>query len=231
VKESSVDAAHKRWNDRQKRLRSLLESPEGSIEGIPFFLKQHAEVHSGEMSTYGSVSFEDEVLNGLTEKQIVDQPDRMEQSIAWILWHMARIEDVTMNMFVAGEEQLFTSDDWKSRVGVSIVHTGNAMSGDEIAFFSEQVNIDVLREYRLAVGQRTEAVVMNLSPEELHEKVSKDRLDRVLAIGAVVKEAQGVIDYWSRRTITGLLLMPPTRHCFIHLNHAMRIREQLLKKV
>jgi hypothetical protein len=37
------------------------------------------------------------------------------------------------------------------------------------------------------------------------------------------------VDYWSKKTIAGLLLMPPTRHCILHLNEAMRIKEKLRK--
>lgn len=33
-------------------------------------------------------------------------------------------------------------------------------------------------------------------------------------------QARFVTDYWSRRTIAGLLLMPATRHNFVHLNEA-----------
>ncbi len=42
--------------------------------------------------------------------------------------------------------------------------------------------------------------------------------------GAVTPEAREIADYWSRKTIAGLLLMPPTRHCILHLNEGMRIR-------
>jgi hypothetical protein len=38
---------------------------------------------------------------------------------------------------------------------------------------------------------------------------------------------QKAIDLWSRRTIAGLLLMPPTRHNFLHLNDALRIKQGL----
>lgn len=42
--------------------------------------------------------------------------------------------------------------------------------------------------------------------------------------GAVIDEARWLIEYWSRRKIAGLLLMPPTRHNFVHLNKSMRIK-------
>jgi hypothetical protein len=46
--------------------------------------------------------------------------------------------------------------------------------------------------------------------------------------GAVVEDAKGLIDYWSKRKISGLLLMPPTRHCFIHLNEALKIKKKVV---
>jgi hypothetical protein len=42
----------------------------------------------------------------------------------------------------------------------------------------------------------------------------------------MVAAASDVLEYWGKRTIAGLLLMPPTRHCFLHLNEAMRIRQE-----
>jgi hypothetical protein len=39
-------------------------------------------------------------------------------------------------------------------------------------------------------------------------------------IGAIDEQARFVTDYWSRRTIAGLLLLPATRHNFVHLNEA-----------
>jgi len=44
--------------------------------------------------------------------------------------------------------------------------------------------------------------------------------------GAVVEAASAVLDYWSKRTIAGRLLMPPTRHCFLHLNEAQRLKHR-----
>jgi hypothetical protein len=51
----------------------------------------------------------------------------------------------------------------------------------------------------------------------------------VMDEGAVVEAARGLIDYLGNRTISGLLLMPPTRHNFIHLNEAERIKKKLLR--
>jgi hypothetical protein len=69
--------------------------------------------------------------------------------------------------------------------------------------------------------------VKQLRPEELKLKVEPARLERVMVEGAVEEAARGLIDTWGNRTIAGLLLMPPTRHNFVHLNEAARLKKKL----
>lgn len=223
-----MDINRKNWNTQQKRLRTLLSDPACHHQAIDLFLQQHAQVHSSVMSSAGSLSFEDEVTKDITDVQMKEIPDRMDHSIAWILWHLARIEDVTMNMLVAGEKQVFKRNDWPSRTNISVLHTGNAMSRKEIGKLSTNINIDEIINYRVEVGRRTEQIVKQLNPVEIEGKVDPSQLELVLQEGNVVEGAIGLIDYWSKRTIAGLLLMPPTRHCFIHLNEAARIKQGLI---
>jgi hypothetical protein len=179
------------------------------------------------MSSAAEHSFEDEVLAGITDDQFRELPDHIDRSIAWILWHLARIEDVTMNFLVSGVDQIFQKEHWADRLGISIRHTGNAMSRRQITELSNVINIVELRKYRVAVGRRTEAIIESTNPEDLIEKVSPSRLSQVLVEGAVTEKALDLIEYWGKRTISGLLLMPPTRHCFIHLNDAARIKKSI----
>ena len=223
-----MDTARKNWNARQKELRTLFSDPLNYPKAVDLFLQQHAEVHSGIMSAVGSLSFEDEVINDMTDKQIRCIPDRMDHSIVWILWHLARIEDVTMNMLVAGSKQVFDRGKWLGKLKVSLIHTGNAMSIREITELSNRIDIVQLRKYRVAVGRQTEKIVKQLDSAKIDQKVSSAQLDLILQERAVVEDAKGLISYWSKRTIAGLLLMPPTRHCFIHLNEALKIKKKVM---
>jgi hypothetical protein len=223
-----MEAARKNWNTRHKKLRTLLSDPQNYPQAIDLFIQQHAEVHSGIMSSIETLSFEDEVLADMTDVQMRELPDRMDHSIAWIIWHLARIEDVAMNMLVAGNDQVFKWDGWRERLNIPFVHTGNAMSRGEVIELSNRIDIDELRNYRVAVGRKTEEIVKRLGPEEVGRKVSPSRLDLVMQEKAVLADAQGLLDYWSKRTIAGLLLMPPTRHCFVHLNEATRIKNKVM---
>lgn len=214
------------WNEQQQVLQCLLNKGEDFPHAIQLFLSQHALLHAAEMSQVGFPTLEDEIWQGLTDQAARCIPPKAEHSIAWVFWHLTRIEDITMNLLVAGKAQLFEKEDWLARLGVADKDTGNAMSEQRIADLSAHVDIPALRLYRLAVGRRTRQMVQSLSPEEMNKKVDPFRLQRVLAEGAVEPAAMGLIDYWGGRTIAGLLLMPPTRHTFIHLNEALRLKQK-----
>ena len=94
---------------------------------------------------------------------------------------------------------------------------------------SANIDIKALRDYRIAVARRTRQVVKKLQAKDFNQEVDPDRIEKVLKEGAVAPEAVEITNYWSKKTIAGLLLMPPTRHCILHLNEAMRIKQKLQK--
>jgi hypothetical protein len=222
-----MDSNRKIWNRAQKRLRALLDQNLPPEHVFDLFYDQHAVLHSKRMGASVAWSFEDEILNDLEDLHFRQVPAQHSHSIAWLLWHMARIEDVTMSMLVAGEPQLLNEGVWITDLGIESVDTGNAMSADEIQVLSQTIHIEHLREYRCAVGKRTVDIVRKLIPQQLKNKVDAVRIQHIAEVGAVKADAFGVLDYWSRRTIGGLLLMPATRHNLIHLNEAERVKADL----
>jgi hypothetical protein len=222
-----MDPNRKPWNQQQQALQRALARPDDHQKAIELFLSQHARVHSAKLARSKLWSFEDEVWQDTTEEVIRGIPRGCDHSIAWCIWHIARIEDVTMNLLVAGSPQLLHRDGWLKRMGITARDTGNAMDKASVARLSAAIDIEALRAYRLAVGRRTCEIVKRLEPEELKQKVDPARLQQVMVEGAIVEEARGIADYWGKRTIAGLLLMPPTRHNFVHLNEALRIKHKL----
>ncbi|MBI5668140.1 MAG: DinB family protein [Chloroflexi bacterium] len=221
-----MDANRKAWNEQQQRLQQMLTRLDDPAAAIDCFLRQHAMVHTAAISDEGLWSFEDEIWQGLTEADARRIPPNGEHSIAWTIWHIARIEDVTMNGLVSGGPQVFQADNWQERLNVTCHDTGNAMEADQVAALSAALDLAALRAYRLAVGRRTREIVRQLEAADLKRKPHPDRLRQVLADGTVPEAAREIVDYWSRRTIAGLLLMPATRHNFVHLNEALRLKHQ-----
>jgi hypothetical protein len=186
-------------------------------------------VHAARMSGSGLYSFEDEIFQDLIDASFLAIPENDHHSIAWIIWHLGRIEDVTMNILVADKPQLFYKDDWAKKLKMPLRHTGNGMTDKEIIDFSKKIDIKALKRYRIAVGKNTRKIVAGLKPDDLKQNVDPERIKRIWKEKAMLSNARGIVNYWGRRTIAGLLLMPPTRHCFLHLNEARRIKEKLLK--
>jgi hypothetical protein len=60
----------------------------------------------------------------------------------------------------------------------------------------------------------------------LKQQVDPIRVQQVMDEGVVVEEARAIANYWSRRNIAGLLLMPATRHNLVHLNEALRLKRR-----
>ncbi len=216
-------------NTQQSLLRKKLTSKAQQVEGLDLFLVQHSMLHTGSITENQRWSYEDAVFEGLTEENIRKCTGKNGHSIAWLIWHLSRIEDVTMNLLVAGTSQRFTLGDWKRKLKVAFNDTGNGMSAEMVQELSKQVDITQLRAYRQVVGKRTRKIVKNLDPEILTELVRPERLERILDEKAVLPAGLSVIEYWGRRDIAGLLLMPPTRHCIVHLNEAYKLKKKLCK--
>src|SRR6478609_3045858 len=123
------------------------------MDTLQFFLHQHALVHSKEVAN-GEWSYEDSVLDGLTDEQWRARPAGGGNSIAWLVWHMARTEDVAVNLLVAGRPQVLHEEGWLERLKIR-QDIGTSMSDEEVGDFSAQVDIDAILAYRHTVGRRT----------------------------------------------------------------------------
>jgi hypothetical protein len=221
-----MTTSRRQWNKQQKEFRQILLNLKEHEKAIECFRVQHGVLHSAAVDGSLGWSFEDELFTDLPDELVRRIPTNCEHSIAWNIWHIARIEDVTMNILVAGTPQLYVQTGWFERLGIEARHTGNSMSETAVRELSEAIDIEQLRSYRTAVGRRTREIVGQISSEDLQAKIDPSRLQQVLDVGAVVEEAIGLIEYWGKRDIAGLLLMPATRHNFVHLNEAERLKRR-----
>ncbi len=223
-----MDPNRRQWNDQQQQLQKALGRMEDPSKVVALFLDHHAMVHSAQMAGGGLWSFEDEVLQGLEEADFRKIPDNEDHSVAWVLWHLARIEDVTMNTLVGGKPQVFWEENWRTSLNFNSCETGNAMDSSEIRILSASINVEALKAYRVSVGRRTREIVKILKPVEFKQKMNPTCLENIMAEGTVVESTRWLIDYWGKKTIAGLLLMPPTRHNYVHLNEIARFKRKIL---
>lgn len=221
-----MDAHQQRWQEQQQVFRECLFSKQHN-EAMRLFLSQHAMLHSAAMSDSGAWSFEDEVFDGLSDNQLRAQPAEGANSIAWLIWHIARIEDVTMNLLVAGRAQVLSDPGWLERLRLTRRDVGTSMGNAEVRAICDTIDISAMRAYRLAVGKRTREIILSLPPEEWWQPVSAASIQRLFDDDALAAGAYELAAIWGGWKKAGMLTMPASRHSFTHLNEAMRARKKL----
>jgi hypothetical protein len=211
-------------------LRKLIKPRKTFDAAIALALEIHAVTHTGEVSSSGVPTFCDDLLNGLTDEDYSVMPTERDETIAWHLWHIARIEDLVGNLLIMEQSQIFCGE-WMSRLNVSVKDTGNAMTDEQIMDFSRRVNKQELINYRNAVGVRTREILKALAPHDLKRKPESGSLARLAGEGGLleVKDSIWLKDFWGKHTVAGLILLPLTRHHMMHLPDSVAIK-QFIKK-
>jgi len=222
----------KDWNPKQALLKSLIGNKDKFEDAMTLLLELHAMIHSSLMSGIAAQTYEDELWEGFDEEAFKTMPTDKDVTIAWNLWHITRIEDLTSNILIAGTSQVM-NDNWTAKMKVKVYDTGNAMSDEEILDLSSSINIEELKNYRIAVGRKTREIIGQLKPEHLKKKVEPKGLQRVLDEGGVldVEDSRWLLDFWGKKNIAQLLLMPTTRHQIVHINDSLRLKEKCMKKI
>ena len=146
------------------------------------FLTQHSAVHTVAVGG-NKVSAAERVLNGLSDEQMRVRPREDLNSIAWLVWHIARAEDIFLNPVLAGRDQVF-DDAWMKRLGVSRKDFGIGMKSPEVSDLTKSMNIDALREYRDEVGKRTREIVGGFQPQDWEGQIPQSALERAAGEGA-----------------------------------------------
>ena len=214
-------------SELHKELNAMIRKSDKLEEAKQLFYQLHAKLHLSAMS--GTEENEvDSLLHDLAPREYGMMPTSKDETIAWVLWHTARIEDLTMNILVVGGKQIFDRE-WAKQMNTPIFDTGNGLSDDEIMELSQRLNIEKLLAYRTAVGQRTRDIVKSLSAEDMKRKVSLHRLNIIKQEGGVTNQDDSLwlLDFWGKKDVAGLLLMPPTRHVILHINDCCKWKRHI----
>jgi uncharacterized damage-inducible protein DinB len=107
-----------------------------------------------------------QAVDGLTREQLAFRVDSDANSIAWLVWHLSRIQDDHL-AGVAGTEQLWTAEDWAGRFALPLdrMAIGYGHSSQEVA--AVQADAELLTAYYDAVYQQTVKYVEGLTDADL----------------------------------------------------------------
>jgi hypothetical protein len=146
------------------------------MNAVQCFLPLHEQMHTGIVNRF----------RDLTDDQMRFRPHPQINSIAWLLWHIARSEDMGVNRLIANRPDVLTGDGWVSRLNLLRRDMGTGMTDDEVTEFSARVNTVALRAYSAAVGQKTQEVVRGLPAEAWDGVPDPSHIRRVLVEEGVI---------------------------------------------
>jgi uncharacterized damage-inducible protein DinB len=142
-------------------------------------------VTSAELLTdaYGRIREEVQgVVDGLTPEQLAYRVDGTANSIAWLVWHLTRVQDDHI-AGVAGFEQVYNAQGWAERFGFpfppSAIGYGHSCADVDAVRVDSP---DLLVDYHEAVHAQTLRFLEGLKEEELG-RVVDERWDPPVTLG------------------------------------------------
>jgi uncharacterized damage-inducible protein DinB len=123
----------------------------------------------------------EEVLDGASTDELTFRPDGKSNSIAWLVWHLTRVQDDHVAE-VAGKEQAWTSSGWAERFALrlDVADTGYGHDPDQVAMVS--ADAEKLLGYHDAACANTLEFVRHLTDADLDRVVDK-RWDPPVTLG------------------------------------------------
>jgi hypothetical protein len=118
---------------------------------------------------------------GLTPSDLAYRPDAEANSIAWLVWHLTRIQDDHL-ADVAGTEQVWTAQHWVERFGLPFAPeaTGYGQTSDEVG--AVRAGVDDLLGYSDAAHEETVRFVSELRAADL-DRVVDESWDPPVTLG------------------------------------------------
>jgi uncharacterized damage-inducible protein DinB len=122
-------------------------------------------------------------VEGLSADQLAERLDGQANSIAWLVWHLARVQDDHL-ADLTGDEQVWTADGWDDRFGFPFDASdiGYGHTSDDVAAVRVE-SAELLTGYLDAVHDQTVAWVGKLKESDL-DKIVDDRWDPPVTLAA-----------------------------------------------
>lgn len=181
------------------------------MDALDFFLLRYDETHRALVK---------DLLASLSEAQLRGRAHPGVNTVAWLVWHSARIEDVGVNRFVVDRPQVL--DAWADRLGAGRRDVGTGMTDAEVDALSTAIDLTALRGYWDAVTERTAAVIPTLRGTDIDTVADPDHVRKVcVGEGIVAPGAEWLTEFWAKsRRRSWLLAQMALLHPYAHYYEA-----------
>ncbi|MBI1726122.1 MAG: DinB family protein [Candidatus Rokubacteria bacterium] len=192
------------------------------MDARDLLIEEHSAVHSAAVGG-NKASMAERTFGGLTDDQMRVRPREDLNSLAWLLWHIARAEDIMANLVVNGRGQVF-DDGWMQRLKIARRDFGIGMTKPEVAELSATIDIAALRDYRDAVGRRTREIVGAYGPKDWEGAIEAAALERAGTLGCFGERTEALTKAFTgrprRAVLTGIVVI----HSAMHMGEGATVR-------
>ena len=121
------------------------------------------------------------VVGGLDRDQLAHRPTADANSIAWLVWHAARVQDAQI-ADVAGTEQVWYTQSWPDRFGLDLDpgDTGYGHTADQVG--RVRADGELLADYLRATHEATVAYLKTVTEADL-DRVVDERWSPPVTLG------------------------------------------------
>ena len=112
------------------------------------------------------------VLDGLTQEEVAWCPTAECNSIAFILWHMTRVEDFFVNRVIQHGKELYETEGWQEKLGTPVKvyqYTVEELQAWPVP------KLEILQDYVDSTREKTQACIQSLPEAKLSELARPDR--------------------------------------------------------
>lgn len=168
------------------------------------------DVNSLLVELYGRIPpLAEGAIEGVDFDQLTQSPSPGANTIAWLVWHLARVQDHHVAELL-GEDQIWITGDWAPHFGLVAdpSNTGYGHTAEEMAAVQPE-RPEVLLEYLEQVDRRTQAMLGELTSADLDRIVDRR---------------------WDPPVTMGVRLVSIADDCLQHAGQAAYLRGILLKQ-
>ncbi|GLP77748.1 hypothetical protein TUM20983_48580 [Mycobacterium antarcticum] len=127
----------------------------------------------------------DDLVDDLTDEVAYYRPAPAANTIAWLLWHSARVQDAQLSE-IAGTEQLWLRDGWVDRFALDLPRDAHGYGHTPEQVAKVRASADLLGGYYHAVHAMTLAYVASVTADDLAAVVDERWTPPVTASARIV---------------------------------------------
>ncbi|HMK98315.1 MAG TPA: DinB family protein, partial [Acidimicrobiales bacterium] len=121
------------------------------------------------------------VLQGLTPEQLAFRPDEESNSMAWLIWHLTRVQDDHV-ADVAGEEQVWLKAGWSKRFDLALAPEDTGYGHQPKDVEQVKAGAEELRGYHEEVFAQTVKFLEGLEAKDF-DRIVDERWDPPVTLG------------------------------------------------